>query len=66
VERQLEADREFAVNSPMPDPEIARQSAWCQGEGCHEITFKYQAPKYRGARKGVTGPKESQAAVHLK
>jgi len=66
VERQLEADRDFAVDSPMPDPEIARQSAWCQGEGCHEIKFKYEAPKYRGASKGAAKPKESQAAVHLK
>jgi len=62
VERQLEADREFAVNSPMPTPESAAGGVYCEA-GCHDIKPKYAMPK---AREGKTaGPKRSQAAVHL-
>ena len=63
VERQLEADREFAVNSPMPTPESAAGGVYCEG-GCHEIKPKYAMPKGRG-EKG-RGPRQSEAAVHLK
>jgi TPP-dependent pyruvate/acetoin dehydrogenase alpha subunit len=63
VERQLEADREFAVNSPMPEAESAVGGVYCD-EGCHQIQPKYAMPKVRGGRSA--GPKSSGAAVHLK
>lgn len=62
VERELEADREYAVASPMPAPETAAPGTYC--EGCHEIKPKYAMPKVRAA-KGA-GPKRTEAAVHLK
>ncbi len=63
VERQLEADRDFAVNSPLPTPESAAGGVYCE-EGCHEIRPKYAMPKVQGG-KGA-GPKQSDASVHLK
>jgi TPP-dependent pyruvate/acetoin dehydrogenase alpha subunit len=68
VERQLEADRELAVNSPMPSPESAAGGVYCEA-GCHQIKPKYAMPQSRtiGARGGKSpGPKRSEAAVHLK
>src|ERR1700704_2903118 len=68
VERQLEADRELAVNSPMPTPESAAGGAYCEG-GWHEIKPKYATPgsAKTGARGGKSaGSKMSEAAVHLK
>ena len=62
VERQLEEDREVAVNSPMPAPESAAGGVYCE-DGCHEIRPKYAAPKVRGGKFTV---KSSEAAVHLK
>ena len=35
VERVLEEDRDFAVNSPMPTPESAAGGVYCE-DGCHE------------------------------
>jgi hypothetical protein len=73
VERQLEADRELAVNSPMPSPESAEGGVYCDA-GCHAIKPKYAMPGSRmpgsakigrhGAKSA--GPKQSEAAVHLK
>jgi TPP-dependent pyruvate/acetoin dehydrogenase alpha subunit len=63
VERQLEADRELAVNSPMPSPESAAGGVYCEA-GCHEIKPKYAMPQARGRKS--PGPKRSEAAVHLK
>jgi TPP-dependent pyruvate/acetoin dehydrogenase alpha subunit len=68
VERQLEADRELAVNFPMPSPESAAGGVYCEA-GCHEIKPKYAMPGSRtiGERGGKSsGPKRSEAAVHLK
>jgi TPP-dependent pyruvate/acetoin dehydrogenase alpha subunit len=68
VERQLESDRELAVNSPMPTPESAAGGVYCEA-GCHAIKPKYAMPDSVtiGARGGQSaGPKRSQAAVHLK
>ena len=62
VERQLEEDREFAVNSPMPTPESAAGGTLCEN-GCHEIKPKYGMPKAR-ASSGTL--KQSEAVVHLK
>ena len=68
VEQQLEADRELAVNSPMPAPESAAGGVYCEA-GCHEITPKYAMPRSttpgpRGRR--PDGSKRSEATVHLK
>ena len=63
VEAQLEADREFAAASPMPEPESAAGGAYCE-PGCHEITPKYGMPKVKAGRGGASRNVES--AVHLK
>jgi len=63
VERELEADRDFAVNSPMPTPESAAGGTWCE-VGCHEIKPKYGTPKAR--RAGGGGFKKTEGAAHLK
>jgi TPP-dependent pyruvate/acetoin dehydrogenase alpha subunit len=63
VERQLEADREFAVNSPMPEPESAAGGVYCEA-GCHEVKPKYAMPKTRPGRS--VGSKNAEGAVHLK
>ena len=68
VEQQLEADREFAVNSPMPSPESAAGGTYCEA-GCHEIKPKYGIPepaKARATNKTPAAMKRSEAAVHLK
>ena len=63
VDAQLEADRDFAVASPMPEPESAKGRPYCDPE-CHEIKPKYAKPKSR-TTKTSTIP-SSQAEVHLK
>jgi len=68
VERQLEGDRELAVNSPMPSPESAAGGVYCEA-GCHDIKPKYAMPGSAtiGARGGKSaGPKSSDEAVHPK
>jgi TPP-dependent pyruvate/acetoin dehydrogenase alpha subunit len=62
VEEVIEAEREIAVNSPMPTPESAEGGVYCE-EGCHEIKAKYGMPK---VKKGTGTYKETEAAVHLK
>jgi TPP-dependent pyruvate/acetoin dehydrogenase alpha subunit len=62
VEEVIEAEREIAVNSPMPTPESAEGGVLCE-EGCHEIKPKYGMPK---VKKGTGAYKETEAAVHLK
>jgi TPP-dependent pyruvate/acetoin dehydrogenase alpha subunit len=62
VERVIEAEREIAVNSPMPTPESAEGGVFCE-DGCHEIKPKYGVPK---VKKRAGGYKETEAAVHLK
>jgi TPP-dependent pyruvate/acetoin dehydrogenase alpha subunit len=63
VDRQLEADRDFAVNSPMPTPESAAGGTYCE-PGCHEIKPKYGMPKVRTTKSLASRPTER--AVHLK
>jgi TPP-dependent pyruvate/acetoin dehydrogenase alpha subunit len=67
VERQLEADREIAVNSPMPLPESAAGGVYCES-GCHEIKPKYAMPSgtMGTGEPKPGGPKRSEAAVHLR
>jgi TPP-dependent pyruvate/acetoin dehydrogenase alpha subunit len=63
VEHELEADRDFAVASAMPQPESAAGGVYCDSN-CHEIRPKYGVPKTR--MKIASGPKQTDAAVHLK
>jgi TPP-dependent pyruvate/acetoin dehydrogenase alpha subunit len=62
VERVIEAEREIAVNSPMPTPESAEGGVFCE-DGCHEIKPKYGMPK---VKKGTGAFKQTEAAVHLR
>lgn len=63
VEKELEADREFAVNSPMPKPHTAAEGVYCD-EGCHKIKPKYALPKTGARSEGKL--KETEAAIHFK
>jgi len=63
VEKQLEADRNFAEASPMPAPEGAVGGVYCDG-ACHEIKPKYGLKDRR--MKAAAKPKGSQAEAHLK
>ncbi len=63
VDQQVEAEREFAVASPLPEPESAEGGVYCEN-GCHEIKPKYAMPK---VKKGTAASFERpEAAVHLK
>ncbi len=63
VETQVEAERDFAVASPMPEPESAAGGVYCEN-GCHEIKPKYGMPK---VKKGTAATLErTEAAIHLK
>src|SRR5499427_7337658 len=62
VDEIIEAEREIAVNSPMPTPESAEGGVFCEN-GCHEVKPKYSIPK---VKKGTAAYKETEAAVHLK
>lgn len=63
VETQLEADREFALASPMPEPETAVGRPYCD-PSCHEIKPKYATPKVRSGK--ATSVRNKEAVVHLK
>jgi TPP-dependent pyruvate/acetoin dehydrogenase alpha subunit len=65
VDQQLEADREFAVNSPMPAPESAAGGVYCE-LGCHKVRPKYGSPKVRASKSVVTRPQKTEISVHLK
>ena len=64
VDQEIEQEREAAVASPMPTPESAVGGVYCE-DSCHEIKPKYGMPKARKAASG-SGPKQTEAAVHLK
>jgi TPP-dependent pyruvate/acetoin dehydrogenase alpha subunit len=67
VERELEADREAAVGSPMPDPETDKthQGVYCD-PSCHEIKPKYGRVVAKVREAGSKGGKQAETAVHLK
>jgi TPP-dependent pyruvate/acetoin dehydrogenase alpha subunit len=65
VERELEADRDFAVNSPMPRPESAAGGVYCES-GCHDLKPRYQVPNTAVTKSAPGTPKQREAAVHLK
>ena len=43
IAREIQADVEFAENSPFPPPELAEQGVYC--EGCHTIEALWKRPK---------------------
>jgi TPP-dependent pyruvate/acetoin dehydrogenase alpha subunit len=43
IAREIQADMEFAENSPFPPPESAEQGVYC--EGCHEVKADWKRPK---------------------
>jgi len=63
VDQQLESDRDFAVSSPMPVAESAAGGVYCE-DGCHEVKPKYGMPKITTCK--GSGPRQTDAAVHLK
>ena len=63
VEAELEAEREIAVNSPMPEGHTAAEGVYCDGH-CHTIKPKYGVPKT--AKRGDARLKETEAAIHFK
>ncbi len=63
VERELEADREVAMASPVPNPESAAGGVYCEN-GCHQIKPKYATPKI--TVRTVSRLMRTEAAVHLK
>ena len=63
VEAELERDRDFAVNSPMPEAASTPLEPWC--DGCHEIKLTYDVPRYPNEHKDAA-LKQQEAAVHLK
>jgi TPP-dependent pyruvate/acetoin dehydrogenase alpha subunit len=62
VEQQLEADRDYAESSSMPEPASAKGGVYCE-DGCHEIKPKYRTPR---TQTGPASRKRTEAAVHLK
>lgn len=64
VDAELEADREFAVASPMPEPETALGGTYCEA-GCHVIRPKYGMPNVKSATK-ASAARQGEPAVHLK
>jgi len=42
IEKELDEEREFAENSPLPPPELAEDGVYC--DGCHEIAAKWKRP----------------------
>ncbi len=63
VDQQVEAERGFAVASPLPEPESAAGGVYCEN-GCHEIKPKYGLPKVK--KGAATSFERTEAAVHLK
>jgi TPP-dependent pyruvate/acetoin dehydrogenase alpha subunit len=52
VAREIQADVEFAENSPFPPPETAGEGVYC--EGCHTVEADWKRPKEE-----VTPPRSS-------
>jgi TPP-dependent pyruvate/acetoin dehydrogenase alpha subunit len=52
IAREIQADVEYAENSPFPPPELAEQGVYC--EGCHTIGAVWERPQQE-----VTPPRSS-------
>ena len=67
IEHDLEIERAAAVVSPMPDPETdkSHQGVYCDAS-CHDIKPLYGPVKAAVRKSASPGPRQSEAAVHLK
>jgi TPP-dependent pyruvate/acetoin dehydrogenase alpha subunit len=67
IERELEAEREAAVASPMPDPQTdqTHQGVYCD-ESCHTIKPLYGPVRAAVRDAAVSASKSGENAVHLK
>ncbi len=65
VERELDADREFADKSPLPQPEEAAHGVLCE-DGCHSVAPKYGGVKAAKSSTAGTKPRQGEAALHYK
>lgn len=54
----LDAEREYAENSPAPPPEFAETGVYCTGDACHKIAARWERPVAE-----VTPPKSRVQAV---
>jgi TPP-dependent pyruvate/acetoin dehydrogenase alpha subunit len=63
IDKEIEAEREFADNSPMPEGPTAAEGVYCDA-GCHQIKPKYGMPKKAKRSEGKL--KETAAAIHFK
>jgi TPP-dependent pyruvate/acetoin dehydrogenase alpha subunit len=63
IEKEIDAEREFAENSPMPEGHTAAEGVFCE-DGCHQIKPKYGMPQK--ARRSEGKLKETEAAIHFK
>jgi TPP-dependent pyruvate/acetoin dehydrogenase alpha subunit len=63
VDKEIDAEREFAENSPMPEGHTAAEGVFCE-DGCHAIKPKYAMPQKSRRSEGKL--KESEAAIHFK
>jgi TPP-dependent pyruvate/acetoin dehydrogenase alpha subunit len=80
IAREIQADVEFAENSPFPPPELAGEGVYC--EGCHTVEADWKRPKEEVmpprssvkpewpmkdfAGNGARSPVASKAALKLK
>ena len=67
VERELEAERDAAVASPMPDPatDKTHQGVYCDSS-CHAIKPMYGPVKVAARSKDRAIPTRAESSVHLK
>jgi pyruvate dehydrogenase E1 component alpha subunit/2-oxoisovalerate dehydrogenase E1 component alpha subunit len=67
VERELEADRDAAVASPMPDPDTDKthQGVYCDPT-CHQVKPKHGAVTAKPREASTSSSKPAESAVHLK
>jgi pyruvate dehydrogenase E1 component alpha subunit/2-oxoisovalerate dehydrogenase E1 component alpha subunit len=67
IERELEAEREAAAASPLPDPQTdqTHQGVYCD-ESCHAIKPLYGPVRAAVRDAAVSASKSGETAVHLK
>jgi pyruvate dehydrogenase E1 component alpha subunit/2-oxoisovalerate dehydrogenase E1 component alpha subunit len=63
VDKEIDAERELAERSPMPEPNIAAEGVYCEAE-CHQIKPKYGVPKK--AKRAERKFEQTEAAIHFK
>lgn len=64
VDREIEAEREIAVKSPMPKPESAMGGVYCE-DGCHEVRPKYGTPTVKKGKPANTKHKDKNTQLHF-